>query len=250
LTEIYRQAETSDIVLAAHDIFCGKTPRYPGSKQFIMHEVPGESEALDAIQELSQKLYERRDNFQVLSPRHQGKVGVTNLNRVMRETLNPKGSAQTELRVGKETIREGDRAMVVKNDYQLAVFNGDVGKVSRYDAVAKAVVLKLHGPPEMYVTVPQTKVGDLIRMAYAITVHKSQGQEYDTIIMPLLTSFSVQLQRNLLYTAITRAKRRVILVGSSSALQLAVLNNREASRNTLLRDRILQLTKQPLDNED
>lgn len=128
--------------------------------------------------------------------------------------------------------------MVVKNNYKLGVYNGDVGKIERIDNKASEVEVKIHGPTPMLVRVPFKEVPKLLRMAYACTVHKAQGQEYDHIVMPLVPSFAHQLQRNLLYTGVTRARMKVILIGRRDSLAKATANSREDSRNTLFVERL------------
>ena len=145
------------------------------------------------------------------------------------------------MRLGAETIREGDRIMVSKNNYKYEIFNGDVGKVVRLDQKAKIVEIKIWGPPTIHVRMTFKEAPSHLRMAYCVTVHKSQGQEYDVILMPWVSSFGRQLQRNLIYTAITRARKKVILVGHPAAMGKAVDNNRVDARNTLLSDRLLAL---------
>jgi len=154
--------------------------------------------------------------------------------------LNPKTPGLKEMRLGPETIREGDRVMVSKNSYRYEIFNGDVGKVVRLDQKEKIVEIKVHGPPVMHVQMTFKDAPQYLRMAYCVTVHKSQGQEYDVILMPWSNGFRRQLQRNLLYTAITRAKKKVLLVGHSEALGKAVDNNKVDARNTLFPERLGQ----------
>jgi exodeoxyribonuclease V alpha subunit len=240
LTDIYRQEDTSDIVVAAHAIHKGDIPEVGRSKEsdFVLLPIASEDEILSAVVKVSTKLFGRRENFQVLSPKHGGTLGVTSLNTKLREVLNPKQPGLHEMRLGAETIREGDRVMVVKNDYELGVFNGDIGKVNRLHRRDREVEVKIHGPPVMYVRIPFKKAARMLRLAYAMTIHKSQGQEYGIIIMPLVKSFAHQLQRNLVYTGITRAKKRVILLGHQGALVSATLNSTVDERNTLFRDRI------------
>lgn len=237
LTEIFRQKDTSGIVYAAHSIYRGEMPDTT-MPDFTLIPVTGDDKVSEVVIRAAVRLNASNANFQVLSPRHAGPVGVTNLNYKIRELLNPGGQGSQEINVGDSTIREGDRVMVVKNNYELGVFNGDVGKVSRIDRKAKTIDVKVYGDPVLLVQVPFKDVGSLIRLAYACTVHKSQGLEYDVIVMPVVESFNHQLQRNLLYTAVTRAKKRVILVGSMNALGTAVINDREDQRNTLFGDRI------------
>jgi len=239
LQEIFRQHEASDIVIAAHAINRGDVPKFEHrSKDFIVVEVRNEDRILETLTSTVQKLYDRETNFQVLSPRHSGTLGVTNLNLRIRELLNPKAAALKEMRLGPETIREGDRVMVSKNNYRYEIFNGDVGKVVRLDQKAKIVTFKIHGPPTMHVQMSFKDAPKYLRMAYCVTVHKSQGQEYDVILMPWSSSFRHQLQRNLLYTAITRARKKVILIGHPEAVARAIGNNKVGARNTLFPERL------------
>jgi exodeoxyribonuclease V alpha subunit len=205
---------------------------------FVLVETPDEDAIVSIITRIVEKLYSRRANFQVLSPRHKGTVGVTALNQRLRAVLNPQSPGLQEMRLGSEVVREDDRVMVVKNNYQLGIFNGDVGKIVELDRRAREVVLKLHGPPETQLRMPFRDAPRHLRLAYCMTVHKSQGQEYDIILMPLVTGFGGQLQRNLFYTAITRARQRVLLVGHREALVKSVLNDRMDVRNTLFVDRL------------
>jgi len=240
LTEIFRQKDTSDIVYAAHSIFHGKTPECEDSKDFVLVQVQTEEEALKIIERLAVGLYSRKnETFQILSPRHAGTIGVTNLNARLRELLNPLTDGLPEMRFGNDTVRQEDRIMIVKNSYLLKVFNGDMGKVSRIDRKSKDIEVKIFDDPPLFIQLPLKDASKLIRLAYACTVHKAQGLEYDIIVMPLMDSFKQQLQRNLLYTAVTRAKKRVILVGTYSALEKAVINDKEDQRNTLFKDRIM-----------
>jgi len=239
LREIFRQHEASDIVIAAHAINSGKVPEFDRkSLDFTFAEVRDEARILETLTATVQKLYERKTNFQVLSPRHAGTLGVTNLNLRIRELLNPKTPGLKEMRLGAETVREGDRVMVSKNNYRYEIFNGDVGKVVRLDQKEKIVEIKIHGPPVMHVQMPFKEAPLHLRMAYCVTVHKSQGQEYDVILMPWSNSFRSQLQRNLIYTAITRARKKVILIGHPEALEKAINNNKVDTRNTLFPDRL------------
>ncbi|MDB4278199.1 AAA family ATPase [Deltaproteobacteria bacterium] len=240
LTEIYRQEDTSDIVLAAHATYKGEIPQTGSGKNsdFVLIQAKSEEAVLDIVVKLGSKLYDKRAQFQVMSPRHAGTLGVTNLNARLRELLNPKSPGLSEMRLGSEVVREGDRVMVVKNNYKLGIFNGDMGKVAQLDRSAKEVVIKVHGSPPQYIRVKFKDAPRYIRLAYTVTVHKMQGQESDIIIMPLVKSFGYQLQRNLFYTAITRAKKRVILVGHHEAIVMSVRNNRPNARNTLFLDRL------------
>jgi exodeoxyribonuclease V alpha subunit len=247
LTEIFRQADTSQIVVAAHAINRGDTPAVktePGA-EFSLISASDESKVLDIVVKIAARLYDKRENFQVMSPRHAGTVGVTQLNARLRDLLNQKQKGLQEMRIGSEVIREEDRVMVVKNNYDLEIFNGDVGKVSRLDRKNKVIEVKIHGPPVQYVRIPFKDAAEYLRLAYAVTVHKSQGLEYDTVVLPLVLGFSHQLQRNLFYTAITRARKRVILVGQHEAMVRAINNNRPDGRNTLFLDRLQTIFADP-----
>jgi len=238
LVTIFRQEDTSDIVFAAHAIQKGEVPKAPTKGDFVLLPVGSEEDAQSTIVKLAVGMYERRVNFQVLSPRHAGTLGVTKLNERLRGLLNPRSPGVEEVRLGKDTIREGDRVMVVQNNYDLGVFNGDVGKVAAVNRKKKTLDLKVFGAPPVIVTVSLKIARGLIRLAYACTVHKAQGLEYDVIILPVVESFRHQLQRNLYYTGVTRGRRRVILVGTHVALTRAVFNAKEDARNTMFLDRL------------
>ena len=236
LTEIFRQSETSGIVKAAHAIHSGVYPNI--DKDFNLIQVDSEEKALDITLRLVQKLYDKEANFQVLSPRHAGTAGVTNLNTELRNMINPSGRGSRQIRVASGHIREGDRVMITQNDYSLGIFNGDVGKVSEIDLKRKSVRVKIHGVVSNYVEMDTKTANRLLRLAYAQTIHKSQGQEYDIILLPILSSFGRQLQRNLIYTAVTRAKKKVFLIGQSNALARAIDSNKQSVRNSALGKRI------------
>lgn len=245
LTEIFRQADTSQIIVAAHSISRGEVPFTEDDvrKDFVLISARTEEQVMEIIVRTATQLYEAHSNFQVMSPRHSGPVGVTNLNAKLREPLNPKKPGLLEMRLGSEIIREGDRVMVVKNNYDLDIFNGDVGKVQRLDRKDKVITVKIHGPPIQYVNIPFKDAAEYLRLAYCSTVHKMQGNETDIVVMPLVTGFHLQLQRNILYTAITRAKKRAILVGHHEALVRSVRNNNPDERNTLFLDRLRKLVQ-------
>lgn len=239
LHEIFRQANTSGIVFAAHDIFHGKVPQ--SMKDFEIVTCRKDQEVQDKVVEEAIRLFSQRSNFQVLSPRHMGVIGVTELNRRLRAALNPTHAGARELKIGDDVIREGDRVMICRNNYAKQVFNGDVGTVISIEHTKGGeglVRVKIHGPDPEIVELEKKEATDLLRLAYAITVHKSQGQEYGTIVMPWTLSMSRQLQRTLLYTAITRAKSRVVLVGHPSAVARAVANSSQMMRCTMLAHRI------------
>jgi len=238
LEQIFRQADTSGIVYAAHSMHRGEVPTT--DKDFHLLYRKEEQDVLAAILKIAVKLHAQRHDrtFQILSPKHQGPVGVTNLNQRLRELLNPASPGLAEAKIGKWALREGDRVMVIKNDYKLGVFNGDVGTISKVSRARKELEIKVFNHPPLLVTIPFKRVPSLLSLAYATTVHKAQGLEYDVVVMPLVTSFYHQLQRNLLYTAITRAREKVFLVGHPEALASAVHNSKEDFRMTLFLDRL------------
>lgn len=247
LTTIFRQEDTSDIIFAAHDIHKGVVPNAGTTGDFVLLPISDEEKVLDTVCKLAKKLFDKNKNatsndakvdFQILSPRHSGMVGVTKLNERLREMLNPRSPGRNEVRVGNDTMREDDRVMISHNDYNLKVFNGDVGKITNVDRQGKTIEVKIFGDPPLIVSIDFAKARKIVRLAYACTVHKAQGLEYDIIIMPVVESFHHQLQRNLLYTAVTRAKVKVILVGTHKALERAVANAKEDARNTLFLDRL------------
>lgn len=246
LTEIFRQKGTSDIVLAAHAIHAGEVPEADPPSDFVLAHLPTESAVMETICRLATGMFDRNNKrepedrltFQILSPRHGGTVGVTNLNARLRELLNPRVPGLREAKLGNDVIRENDRVMVVKNNYDRGVFNGDVGKITQVDLRAKEVEVKIFGDPPIQVRFEFKQMGRYIRLAYACTVHKAQGLEYDAIIMPLVEGFRHQLQRNLLYTAVTRAKKKVYLVGSHRAFARAISNDKEDLRDTMLTERL------------
>jgi exodeoxyribonuclease V alpha subunit len=226
LSEIFRQGEGSGVAESAHSIHRGEVPQ--PNKDYLFVDRYTSQDILDTLVSTCKELQMEEVHFHVVSPTHHGKVGVTNLNRELRAVLNPsyigggfKGGK--EIRVGKESIRVGDRVMVTKNEYDLGVFNGDIGKVQSIGRGSVDILMK--GVQDQILSIPMDVVGRLLRLAYATTVHKSQGLEYDVIVMPMTTDHSSNLlQRPLLYTAITRAKDKVILIGDRDAVAICVGN--------------------------
>ncbi len=238
LTEIFRQSRESVIVRNAHRILAGGRLELPvAESDFFFIEKESPEEILDIIRRMmARRIPERfgldpRADVQVLAPMYRGLLGTDNLNRELQALLNPHGE-QVPLAGGR--FKVGDKVMQVRNDYEKEVFNGDVGLVDRYDSETKL----------MYVALDERRVpyeaADLHQLvpAYAVTVHKSQGSEYPAIIIPLHTQHYVMLQRNLLYTAVTRGKRLVVLVGSRRALKRAIANDEMTRRYTRLAERL------------
>ncbi len=240
LTEIFRQAQSSRIIVNAHRINEGEMPDLSPMNHktdFYFRKRDDPQEALGFIINLVTDHIPRvfgfdpMEDIQVLSPMHKGAVGAVNLNRELQETLNPHGDA---VRRGDFRLRVGDKVMQVKNNYDREVFNGDMGRIHRIDPDAREVIVNFDGRPVNY---PFAEIGEL-SLAYAISVHKSQGSEYPAVVIPLLTQHYVLLQRNLLYTAVTRGKKLVVVVGSKKALAMAVKNAKTQMRYTKLDKRL------------
>jgi exodeoxyribonuclease V alpha subunit len=246
LTEIFRQARDSRIVTNAHKINRGQMPDLEDDSKgteaakagdFFFIEEDDPEKALATIKTLCAERIPKRFGFvprrdiQVLAPMHKGVCGAENINRELQATLNPSGADVQ--RFGR-TYRVGDKVMQTRNNYDKDVFNGDLGVVAKIDLIDQRIVVEVDGKPVEY---DFTDLDELLP-AYAITVHKSQGNEYPCVVVPILTQHYILLQRNLLYTAITRGKKLVVLVGSKKALGMAVRNNNPAARFSLLRDRL------------
>ena len=241
LTEIFRQAEESIIVRNAHAINAGRMPDCASESAFEFRETETEEETAAAIvrlcaEELPRAGWDVWRDVQVLSPMHRQAAGVDNLNRLLQAALNPPEAGRGERGGGWFTYRVGDKVMQTKNNYQKKVFNGDTGRVLRIDE-EKLQVLFEGGITAEYAANEMNELAP----AYAMSVHKSQGSEYPVILLPLLPSHRIMLQRNLLYTAVTRAKERVILLGSRRALRTAVENDRTRRRGALLAERLAEV---------
>lgn len=235
LDTIFRQQEGGRIVTNAHLINSGRLPVVNEDPEFRFVEIEDEAQGAEKISALyNSELLETGDKFavQVLSPMYKNPCGVDNLNQLIQGRFNPPAEEKGELKGKNVIFRVGDKVMQKHNDYEKGVFNGDIGEIF---AIQKDMVYVRY--PEQDVKYEGQEV-DEITLAYAITVHKSQGSEYHTVIMALVNSHAIMLQRNLFYTAVTRAKRKVILVGSKRAVQTAVQNQRTSRRFTLLIPRL------------
>lgn len=235
LDTIFRQQEGGRIVTNAHLINSGRLPLVNEDSEFRFVEIEDEAQGAEKISALyNSELLETGDKFavQVLSPMYKNPCGVDNLNQLIQGRFNPPAEEKGELKGKNVIFRVGDKVMQKHNDYEKGVFNGDIGEIF---AIQKDMVYVRY--PEQDVKYEGQEV-DEITLAYAITVHKSQGSEYHTVIMVLVNSHAIMLQRNLFYTAVTRAKRKVILVGSKRAVQTAVQNQRTSRRFTLLIPRL------------
>lgn len=246
LREIFRQAERSRIVQNAHRINHGEFPdlsRPPGGGESDFHFLSEENP--ERVQQLILDLVSRRlparygldpvEDIQVLTPMHRGVIGAAQLNAALQAVLNPARSGRAEVMRGARVFREGDRVMQIRNNYDKEVYNGDIGRIGRVDLQEQEVVVRVDGRP---VTYDFSELDELV-LAYAATVHKSQGSEYPAVILPIHTTHYPMLQRNLLYTAVTRARHLLILAGTKKALALAVKNDATERRYSRLADRLV-----------
>lgn len=237
LDEIFRQAQTSMIIQNAHIINAGRLPDLRKQySDFVFYELNDDTSITQKILDLCTKDlphegFDVLKDVQILSPMHRFLCGVENLNLMLQERLNPKKN-QDELKYSSQTFRVGDKVMHIRNNYQKNVFNGDIGFIQNINNEKLTVYYFDH-----IVTYEKNELNELT-LAYASSVHKSQGSEYKVVIIPLSTSHYIMLQRNLLYTAITRAKQKVVIIGSKKALMTAVQSNRTQKRYTLLAERL------------
>jgi len=242
LTTIFRQARGSMIITNAHRVNHGQFPRYSGNKNrdfFFIEEEDPEKAAGTIVSLVTKRLpaYYQADpvrDIQVLCPMLKGATGAHNINRLLQEKL---ASGNSFIKYGATTYYTGDKVMQIKNNYDKGVFNGDIGFIVAIDQEDRSVVVSFDGRKVEY---DYTELDEII-LAYASTVHKSQGSEYPIVVAPLSTQHFVMLQRNLLYTCITRAKKVFVLVGTKKAVAMAVKNNKIAKRNTMLAERIREL---------
>jgi exodeoxyribonuclease V alpha subunit len=242
LQHVFRQAQQSLIVVNAHRIQQGQLPKTapPGEQHtgdFFIVERQSPDDVLQAIRELVKERIPKRfgldpvEAIQVLTPMNRGPLGTTALNLMLQTLLNPVGPAVIR---GAKTLRLGDKVMQLRNNYDLEVFNGDVGRVVEVKSEDHQLRVDMDG---RVVTYDYAQLDEL-QVAYAATIHKSQGSEYPAVVIPLHTSHHMMLARNLLYTAVTRGKRLVVLVGPQRALQAAVDNARAHDRYTRLCERM------------
>jgi exodeoxyribonuclease V alpha subunit len=242
LHEIFRQAKESLIIVNAHRINKGEFPNLQSSQKlddfyFIEQEDPAKVLEL-IINCVKERIPERFgfdpiDDIQVLSPMHKGTVGAGNLNVELQRALNNREDAITR---GGRNYRIHDKVMQIRNNYDKEVYNGDIGRIINIDEEAQEVTIKID---DREVTYDYSDLDELVH-AYAVSVHKSQGSEYAAVVIPLLTRHYMLLQRNLLYTGVTRGKKLVVIIGTKKALAIAVKNNKPQKRYTLLLRRLMQ----------
>jgi exodeoxyribonuclease V alpha subunit len=239
LTRIFRQAQNSSIIMNAHKVNGGKFPdtttRRTSDFFFIEDEDPehAASQIVQLVKTRLPKHYNiRPTEIQVLTPMQRGVVGAANLNAILQEALNP---GEECLRRSGIAFRKNDKVMQIRNNYDKEVFNGDIGVVTNINIEDRELTVDFDGREVVY---DITELDELVQ-AYAITIHKAQGSEYPVVVMPILMTHYVMLQRNLVYTGITRAKKLLVLVGSKKALRYAVHHLTVTKRNTKLRERLI-----------
>lgn len=234
LQTVFRQAAESGIVSNAHRINTGQFPQF-NDRDFFFVERTDPIKAMETIIEIATARLPKRfhldpiRDIQVLPPMHRGDAGVTRLNEALRDALNPNAP-----RVGQRAFGLRDKVMQTRNNYDLEVFNGDVGIVTQVLEDQRRVIVEFDGRPVAY----DDEQLDELTLAYASTVHKAQGSEYPAVVVPMLTQHFMMLQRNVLYTAITRASRIVVMVGDRRSIGRAVHNVRSTRRNTRLSERL------------
>ena len=240
LTRIFRQAQTSRIIMNAHRINEGQMPDLSNGKEtdffFTTKEDPEEAvrEIVSLVQHKLSRYYRTPSSqIQVLTPMQKGVVGATNLNLALQEALNPQGDG---LRRSGFIFRRDDKVMQIRNNYDKEVFNGDIGIIESVDLQNRTLKVNF----DQHVVEYESSELDELVHAYATTIHKAQGSEYPIVVMPVLMNHYVMLQRNLIYTGITRAKKILVIVGTRKALACAVRNVTVTRRNTLLKERLQQ----------
>lgn len=245
LNEIFRQAQQSLIITNAHKINIGqapslRTPEDQGKTDFYFVEADEPELALDVVKKLVRLRIPAKfgldpvNDVQVISPMHRGVIGAQNLNRELQQLLNPSGTVIERAGI---SLRSGDKVMQTVNNYDKDVFNGDIGRVASIDREDGLVKVNFDGRIVTY----ELRDLDELELAYAISVHKSQGSEYPAVVMPIHTTHFVMLQRNLLYTGVTRGKKLVCLVGQKRAVHMAVKNVSQEPRFSALNQRLAVL---------
>ncbi|RKX45559.1 MAG: ATP-dependent RecD-like DNA helicase [Verrucomicrobia bacterium] len=240
LNEVFRQAATGRIITNAHRINQGQMPEFPEAQEtsdcyFIESDDPGK--AVTLVGKLIKQSIPKKFHFnpleeiQILTPMQKGELGARNLNQTLQQLLNPRGD---EVERFGYVYRTGDKVMQTENDYDKDIYNGDIGRIAKIDSEQSELIVDFDGRKVVY----DFRELDELVLSYAITIHKSQGSEYPCVIIPLHTQHYVLLQRSLIYTAITRAKKLVIVLGTKKALNLAVTRAESRERTTTLSERL------------
>jgi exodeoxyribonuclease V alpha subunit len=241
LTTIFRQAATSQIITNAHRINQGKIPLFSKeSGDFFLFPAEDAAVAADWVVEVVAERIPQKFGFdairdiQVLAPIYRGLAGVTTLNDRLQEKLNPASPNKPERKIYGTLYRLGDKVMQTRNNYEKDVYNGDIGFIRAMDAIEQTLSVDFEGRAATY----EWNEADELTLAYVVSVHKAQGSEFPVVVMPVVTQHYLMLQRNLLYTAITRARKLCVLAGSRRAISMAVRNNKVAHRFTALEWRL------------
>jgi len=266
LTRIFRQAEASDIVVNAHKIHAGAVINADKrSNDFLFVKRKDANSILNAVitlvkEKLPPYVNAKAYDIQVMTPMRKGVLGVENLNRILQEFMNPADSSKKEKQFPQGTFREGDKVMQIKNNYQVewevrsrygiptdkgtGVFNGDLGTVKEINMFSEELMIEFD---EGRLVTYSFRQADELELAYAITVHKSQGSEYPAVVIPLLTGPQMLMNRNLIYTAVTRARSCVCVVGSVETFQAMVDNAKEQKRYSGLNDCLQEIDEWNMD---
>ena len=238
LTRIFRQAQSSRIVMSAHAVNAGRLPDLSNGRDtdfFFLREEDPEKVAESIVDLVGRRLPGAygigADSIQVLTPMQRGVVGAASLNIALQQSLNGNGDSLSR---GGYTFRKGDRVMQLRNDYDKEVFNGDLGYITEVNLEDRVLKVDFDGRETEY---DSTELDEL-SLAYATTIHKAQGSEYPVVVIPVMMNHFVMLQRNLIYTGITRAKKVCVLIGQLKALSYAVRNLTVQKRNTRLKERL------------
>ena len=239
--EIFRQARQSMIIVNAHRVNSGQMPDLTGQQEaptdFYFIEVEEPEKALQRIVALCKEKiparfgYNTLNDIQVLTPMHKGTVGASNLNAELQRELNP---SKDEIARAGRTFKKGDKVMQIRNNYDKDVYNGDIGRIITIDREEQEVDVNFDG---RLVSYDFSELDELV-LAYATSIHKAQGSEYPVVVIPILIQHFMLLQRNLLYTGITRGKKLVVIIGTKKALAIAIHNNKPQMRYTLLKERL------------
>lgn len=239
LDAIFRQAQQSSIIVNAHRINNGEMPVFDrGSGEFFMIQEEDPERVLETIVDLVNRRIPTKfghhplRHVQVLSPMHRGRAGVAALNEQLQETLNPPDPRKPEKRFGARLFRLGDKVMQIRNNYEKETFNGDAGRIVAMDPEEQTATVVFED--DRLVDYEFSELDELVH-AFAVSVHKSQGAEYPAVVIPVLTQHYMLLQRNLIYTAVTRARKLVVLVGTRKALAIAIKNSKTSGRFSGLR---------------
>jgi exodeoxyribonuclease V alpha subunit len=250
LNQIFRQGHDSHIVVNAHRINQGEVPFMDNSStDFFFFGADEPNKAAELVVDIVKNRLPAKFNVdpirdvQVIAPMYRGPAGVDALNALLQNALNSKGTRRAEKQIGDRIFRLGDKVMQTRNDYDKDVFNGDIGRVYGFDFDdGKLRVMMDDGQLVEY----SWKETEQLRHAFCISTHRSQGAEYPVVVIPILSQHYMMLQRNLLYTAITRAKKTVVLVGNRKAVAMAVKNNKVAERYSSLCDRLRNVQFEPV----